>query len=350
MTIDAHPAAPGGAPAHPATGGAPAHSAGPERLLLPVRPADSVRPVDSLRPVRPATIVDIQRFSVHDGPGIRTTVFFKGCPLACRWCHNPDSQRRTPQLLYDPQTCATCLTCVQTCPHDAVSFDGERIVTDSDRCTQCGDCVTTCVHLARAVVGQSMTVDEVFAEVLKDQVFYRHSGGGVTLSGGEPLVHADFAEELLRRLHAEGVHTAVDTSGAVPFSALARVAAYTDVFLYDLKLADSARHREWVGAGNEQIVDNLRRLTAIHDGVVLRMPLVGGVNATTADIEAAAVLIEGLPIRTIHLLPYHDIARHKYRRLGRDYDGDLMAVPDPAAVQLHCAFLRARGYDVHIGG
>ncbi len=283
------------------------------------------------------TLFNIQKFSIHDGPGIRTTVFFKGCPLRCLWCHNPESQNPAPEMLIDESRCTRCGACGAVCP-------------SKEACVFCGSCVVACPRGAREIAGRAYTVDEVVRIVLQDEVFYRQSGGGATLSGGEPLLQIDFAEALLSRLKTEKVHTAVDTCGAVPFSSLARAAKYADLFLYDIKLMDDERHRLHTGVSNRGILENLRKLAAIHRGIHIRMPIIEGVNADMEHIEGTIAFLSGLGIEEVSLLPYHDFAANKYAKLHRIYEGEKMSAPSSEKMEeFRLAFARA-GYRAGIGG
>jgi pyruvate formate lyase activating enzyme len=220
-----------------------------------------------------------------------------------------------------------CRMCAKVCPQEAITNVGSSVFTDLDKCDFCGECVIHCIPGAREIAGAAYTVQEVLDQVLKDRVFYEESGGGVTLSGGEPLVQIDFVEELLRRLQDEGIHTALDTCGIGPFAHLERAAKYTDLFLYDLKLTNDEKHRQFTGASNQEIIENLKELTKIHDNVHLRIPIIEGINAEASFIEETIRLIEGLDIKEVHLLPYHSIAKHKYQKLGREYEDAAMQVP-----------------------
>ncbi len=291
-----------------------------------------------------AMIFNIQKFSLHDGPGIRTTVFFKGCPLTCLWCHNPESQNIRQEMLYDREKCVMCGMCAKVCPRKAITNVNNSMVTDLEKCDFCGECVIYCIPGAREIAGAGYTVQEVVREVLKDRVFYEESNGGVTLSGGEPLVQIDFVEELLRSLKEEGIHTAVDTCGAIPFEDLERAANYTDLFLYDLKLTDDAKHIEFTGASNQDIIENLKKLTQIHDNIHLRMPIIEGVNAESSHIERTMELIDGLNIKQVDLLPYHSIAKHKYKKLGREYEESRMQVPSQETMNHFRDMLAKKGY------
>lgn len=297
-----------------------------------------------------ALIFNIQKFSVHDGPGIRTTVFFKGCPLRCLWCHNPESQNTKKEMLYDRDKCVLCGTCEKVCPKKAIKIENGVLTTDMNKCDFCGECVINCMYGAREIVGKEYTVDEVVNAVLKDKVFYEESGGGVTVSGGEPLMQIDFVEELLKRLKEENVHTAVDTSGAVSFEILERAAKYTDLFLFDLKVMDDEKHIEYIGASNKNIIENLKKLAKIHNNINLRMPIIEGVNADVSHIEKVLELIEDLNIKKVNLLPYHDIAKHKYKKLGRIYEEAKMSKPSDEKMNSFKDMFAKRGYEVKIGG
>lgn len=228
-------------------------------------------------------IFDVKRFSIHDGPGIRTTVFFKGCPLACLWCHNPESQSRAPQIMLRPSRCIACGACVDECAEGAITWNGGGVLTNRALCTSCGVCTQACVAEARELVGRKVTTAEIMAEISRDLAFYDESGGGVTFSGGEPLLQADFLLELLRECKRQEIHTAVDTSGAASWAALAQIAPFVDLFLYDLKLMDEARHKAATGAGNRLILDNLGRLAATGAAIQLRVALIPG-KITTKPI------------------------------------------------------------------
>jgi len=297
-----------------------------------------------------ANIFNIQKFSVHDGPGIRTTIFFKGCPLRCLWCHNPESQNGKNQMLLDRDKCILCGNCVRVCSQGAVKIENNVPVTDMDKCIGCRQCEIYCIPGARELVGREYTVEEVMKEVLKDEVFYNQSGGGVTLSGGEPLFQIDFVEELLVKLKGKNIHTAVDTCGAVNFENIRRVSAYTDVFLYDIKLMDDKKHKEFTGVSNKLILDNLRKLSEIHKNINLRMPIIEGVNADVKHIEDTMDFIKGLNIVKINLLPYHDIAKHKYKKLDIPYEEDKMSKPSEDKMQHFKEMLEKEGYEVKIGG
>lgn len=295
-------------------------------------------------------IFNIQKFSVHDGPGIRTTVFFKGCPLTCMWCHNPESQNIGCEILYNEDKCILCGNCVRACKNGAIEIIQNKLITNMDKCTFNGDCVICCIQNARQIAGKLYTVDEVLKEVLKDKVFYKNSDGGVTLSGGEPLVQADFVENLLIKLKSENIHTAVDTCGAVDFKVLERISKYTDLFLYDIKLMDDEKHKLYTGASNKTIIDNLIKLTKIHNNIYLRLPLIEGINDDEKNITDIIKLLENLNIKRIYLLPYHDIAQHKYKKLGLIYPSEKMKKPSEEKLNTIKEMFERKGFIVKIGG
>lgn len=296
-------------------------------------------------------VFDIKKFSIHDGPGIRTTVFLKGCGLRCWWCHNPESQRPTPELMLRPDLCIRCGACVTVCPQAAVVPDGGGFITDRARCTQCGTCATVCYADAREMVGQEMTVDAVMAEILRDSVFYEDSGGGVTFSGGEPLLQGDFLLALLKACKAHGLHTAIDTCGHAPTETLHRIRSYVDLFLYDLKLMDDTRHREVTGVSNQRILENLRMLDSHGHKIILRIPLIPRINDDVYNIYQMAQLARGLSsLERIDLLPYHKIGQDKYARIGRINPMPKTEPLTETQVNAVAQQLRDCGLNVNIGG
>lgn len=254
-----------------------------------------------------ATIFDIVRGSYVDGPGIRTTVFFKGCNLACAWCHNPESQRMAPQLMLYKDKCTGCGKCLEKCKNALAS------------CDLCGKCALYCPHDARKICGREYTSDEVLREVRKDCAFYDASGGGVTFSGGECMLQIDFLEEILQKCKRYGIHTAVDTAGSVPAAAFERILPYTDLFLFDVKCMDSEKHRRYTGVGNGQILANLSRLLEAKRPIWVRIPIIPTVNDAPEEMEAIRDFLAGCgkPER-IELIPYHAMGEDKYAALGRE--------------------------------
>ena len=228
--------------------------------------------------MKKGTILNIQRFSVNDGPGIRTAVFFKGCPLRCSWCHNPESQSAAPQLLYFENRCILCGECVAVCPNEAIEKN-ERIHTDELKCDSCGTCLGHCAADARKIAGREMRVAEVMAEIAKDAAFYNNSAGGVTFSGGEPLAQFDFLEALATTCKNRGIHTALDTCGHTSWPLLKKTRRWINLYLYDLKLMDTEKHIQYAGVSNSLILDNLRRLTELEADIIVRVPLIPGITA-----------------------------------------------------------------------
>jgi pyruvate formate lyase activating enzyme len=296
-----------------------------------------------------ASIFNIQKFSIHDGPGIRTTVFFKGCPLQCIWCHNPESQNSGKEILYDKNKCTLCGSCIKICQNNAIEIKDNDLEMNMDKCTFCGDCTVSCINSARQIAGKEYTMDQVMKEVLKDRVFYKNSKGGVTLSGGEPLIYAAFVEELLMKLKKENIHTAVDTCGAVDFKVLERISEYTDLFLYDIKSTDEEKHILYTGVSNKNIIENLIKLSKIHNNINLRLPIIEGINADENHIFEILKLIKNTNIKKINLLPYHDIAMHKYEKLGRKYY-EYMKRPADEKLKRYKGIFEKEGYRVKIGG
>ncbi len=296
-------------------------------------------------------VFNIQRFSVHDGPGIRTTVFLKGCPLSCLWCHNPEGGSFHPEIVVVENRCIECGECVSVCPLGLPSGVGGGWAGDKRRCVMCGSCVDACPTEARQIAGRDVWVDEVMEEILKDRVFYDDSGGGVTFSGGEPLAQPRFLTAMLEACRAEGVHTAVDTSGLVSKDRLLDMAALADLVLFDVKLVDAVRHREYTGVSNETILENLRTLGASGCAIWLRVPIIPGINDDPENIEATARLAASLPsVQRVSLLPYHRLGSDKLKRLGSK--DALAGVDHPSADRMQelAAYLEATGFTTTIGG
>jgi pyruvate formate lyase activating enzyme len=265
-------------------------------------------------------VFDIMRFSTRDGPGLRTTVFLKGCPLACWWCHNPESQRPERELMLRPNLCIGCMACLEACPQGAIHSTGLGLITDLEMCQLCGTCLESCYSDARQMVGREMTVSQVMAEIRKDIPFYDESSGGVTFSGGEPLMQNEFLGALLRVCKVEGLHTTVDTCGSVPWSVIDDMRENVDLFLYDLKALDEEIHLKYTGVSNQRILENLVKLSERKQRVRVRAPLIPGINDSLDDLRRLGDFIAGLPNPVeVELLPYHTVGVEKYRRLGRNY-------------------------------
>lgn len=292
-------------------------------------------------------LFNIQRFSTHDGPGIRTTVFFKGCPLRCLWCHNPESQRFGPEVMHNSERCVLCGKCVSGCPNRAISFVGGTVHTDPVKCTGCGLCADECLNCAREVAGREYTVGQVVDTVLRDRTYYGESGGGVTFSGGECMSAPRELITLLRECRQWGIHTAVDTCGFCKTEDLAATMPYTSLYLYDIKCMDPELHRELTGADNEIILKNLRFLKENGANIWLRLPLIGGANCGEGEISALLELAAEIKPAHVSLLPYHNTGSFKYQRLNREA-ADFTSPTADWLEEVRARFEKA-GIDVKIG-
>ncbi len=266
-----------------------------------------------------ALLGGIQKFSTEDGPGIRTTVFFKGCPINCKWCHNPDLISYRPQLLHSPGKCIGCGACLKACPNGAVSADAGGIHIDRKLCTSCGTCTKTCYTDALKMSGDERSVAEIMSEILTDKSFYDKTGGGVTLSGGEVTSHADFAEKLIEECQKKKIDVALDTCGYAPYEDLERLARGSRWILYDIKCIDSEKHRELTGVPNDLIIENLRKLAQDADlkgKVIIRMPLVHPLNDSMEYMHRTCDFLQELGLKTVNGIPYHSMGLSKTRSLG----------------------------------
>jgi pyruvate formate lyase activating enzyme len=298
----------------------------------------------------PAGLVfDIQRYALHDGPGIRSTVFFKGCPLSCWWCHNPEGQSPKPSLMFFESRCIGCGDCIHACPQGAVVRSNGAIHTTS-ACQACGTCADACPSGARKVAGRRMTVSEVMREIESDLIFWDESGGGVTFSGGEPLGQPRFLAALLEACREKRIDTAVETCGLAKLDALLELSDKVGLFLYDLKILDPVKHKKYTGVPNDSILANLEALAQRNKPVVVRFPVVPGINDDSANIRQMAALLTRLHLGQIHLLPYHETGSEKYKRLGLGFRLDDVKAPSPSSVAKIAGEFEKAGFKVKVGG
>jgi pyruvate formate lyase activating enzyme len=296
-------------------------------------------------------IFDIKKYAIHDGPGIRTTVFFKGCPLACRWCHNPEGITIESVRIYRQERCIGCGECIQICPQKVIRQTAESVVSDPAKCHLCQTCADHCPSEAVEFIGQKVTVAEVIRQIEKDIAFYDESGGGITLSGGEPLMQPEFLLELLDACAGLDLHRTVDTTGYADAELLLNVAQKTDLFLYDLKLMNVAKHREFTGVSNEHILNNLKLLVQNGVRIHVRIPIIPGINNDAENIERTGDFVSALGgIEHISILPFHKAAQGKYGRLGMECLTSNIATPTEAQLKIIAEQLKKFGLQVKIGG
>ena len=297
------------------------------------------------------TIFDIKKYAIHDGPGIRSTVFFKGCPLACRWCHNPEGITVASQRIYHQERCIGCGECLQICPHGVMTQTAEGIVSDPAKCDLCQTCADYCPSEAIEFVGRNVTVGEVMREIEKDIAFYDQSGGAITLSGGEPLMQPEFLLRLLDACATLDLHRTVDTTGYADSELILQVAQKTDLFLYDLKLMDAARHRNFTGVSNENILNNLKLLAQNKARIQVRVPIIPGINSDAENIDRTAAFVAALPgVEQVAILPFHNSARSKYGRLGMECVSSGIERPSKDGLKIIAASFEKSGLQVKIGG
>lgn len=264
-------------------------------------------------------IFDIKRYAINDGPGIRTAVFFKGCPLDCWWCHNPEGQSGLPQLMFRSNRCKSSKACLQACPRGAISWK-EGSITNWDECDDCGKCVEVCFAGAREIIGQGMTINQLMAEIERDILFYDQSGGGVTFTGGEPMQQREFLEEALLACKEQQIHTTVDTCGHSSWENFSLILPLVDLFLYDIKLMDADKHIKYTSMSNKLILDNLQNLSSAGAHIIVRIPLIPGINDDGDNLEICGSFLAALPnLDGVELMPYHEIGVAKYEALGMKY-------------------------------
>ena len=297
-----------------------------------------------------AIITDIQRFCVHDGPGIRTVVFFKGCPLRCQWCHNPETYHMNPEIIYEENACIGCGKCISVCPEHAISIKDGSLITDRKKCNNCGKCAYVCPSKARKMVGELYTIEDVVDRVKRDSVFYKNSGGGVTLSGGEVTMQSDFAQKLIIALKSIGIHTALETCGYAPPENFRCVAFEADLTLFDIKHLDAEKHKFYTGVDNKLIHQNLLSAIAAGKEVIARYPLIPGVNDSTQDVEAMGNFCKSVGIDEIHILPFHQAGETKWSGMDMDYSFKGRQGMDVATALETASRLKDLGFKVSVGG
>lgn len=280
------------------------------------------------------TIFNIQKFCVNDGPGIRTTVFLKGCPLRCIWCHNPESKKTAPEMFYNAQKCVKCGRCAKACDKVCHEFSDDVHLYDREKCAVCGKCAEVCPTEALETAGYEISVEDALRDVLKDKVFYDNSGGGMTVSGGEPMLQFDFTLSLMKSAKEAGLHTCMETCGYAPEERYREIAPYVDIFLFDYKITDPEKHRECTGVTNELILSNLRMLDGAGSKIILRCPIIPTVNDTEEHLSAIANLANSLSnVLEINIEPYHPLGSGKSEMLGREYALQGLGFPEEETVK-----------------
>jgi pyruvate formate lyase activating enzyme len=296
-------------------------------------------------------IFNIEKYAIHDGPGIRTTVFFKGCPLRCWWCHNPEGQNPRNELVYREGRCIGCGECVKKCPRKALSCSSEKVILNRKSCNVCGACAQVCPSEALSIAGQEKSVEEVVEAIERDMAFYEESEGGVTFSGGEPLLQPDFLEALLGECNERGIHTALDTSGHASQKVVDRVSRKVSLFLYDMKSMDEAKHKKYTGVSNKLVLKNLQRLVKNGCDVAVSLPIIPGANDCEENVRRTGEFISSLQnVKYVSLLPYHKAGVAKYKNLGRHYKLEKVQPPSPREIEMLKERLEAFGLKVKTGG
>jgi pyruvate formate lyase activating enzyme len=295
-------------------------------------------------------IFDIKKYATDDGPGIRTTIFFKGCPVHCWWCHNPEGQTPTPELMYRKQRCNGCSDCVKACPREAIAHAARQISINRRNCNLCGKCSKKCPTDALTIIGKETTVKEVTKEIDKDAVFYDESKGGITASGGEPLMQVDFLNALLEKCKERYIHTAVDTCGYAPKEAFEKVKDKVDLFLYDIKLMDNKKHMRYTGVSNKLILENFQKLAENGNELLVRFPIIPGINDDEDNVTKTAGFALSHGIENISILPYHRAGTEKYKSLGKAYRMKKTLSPSDEKMKAIKEKLEVLGLRARIGG
>lgn len=266
-----------------------------------------------------ACIFNIQKYSIHDGPGIRTVVFFKGCPLRCLWCSNPESQDPKIQIIWDKNKCLKCLHCIDVCPNKAISLSDNHIKIDSKKCDACLKCINSCPHKVLSAEGDFLTLEQIMKEVMKDEVFYEESNGGVTLSGGEVLIQHEFASQLLKLLKERNIHTAIETTGYTSKEIFSKFIDNVDLLLFDMKHYDREKHFKATNVYNDLIIENLKIAIYREKEVIIRIPVIPGINSSLEDAKGFCKLLKSVNAKKINLLPFHQFGQKKYALLNKEY-------------------------------
>ncbi|MGL4912367.1 MAG: trans-4-hydroxy-L-proline dehydratase activase [Romboutsia sp.] len=298
-------------------------------------------------------VINIQKCSIHDGPGIRTTIFFKGCPLKCAWCHNPESQSYTKEVMYNKEQCRNCEICMSKCPNNAIYKENDNIYLSKEKCIFCETCLDYCLNNAREIVGKEYSIKEIMKEIEKDMIFYEQSNGGVTLSGGEVMaLNIDFIKELLKSCSDKGIHTSIDTCGYTSFDNFDKVLPYTKLFLYDIKLIDCKKHKLFTDVDNTLILNNVKKLSEKGANINIRIPLIEGVNVDDENIEIKKIISFLLPlnIKYVNLLPYHDIGMYKYQKLYKEYKGFEFKCPSDYKLEEIKNLFEENDFTIKVGG
>lgn len=298
-------------------------------------------------------ILNIQKYSLHDGDGIRTTVFFKGCPLECIWCHNPESQDYKKEVLYNEEKCLKCGTCIEKCPNEAIYKGLNVIELEKEKCTYCETCIDFCLNNAREIVGKTYEIKDLVKELIKDMAFYEESGGGVTLSGGEVMTQdIEYIKKLVISLKQKGINVAIDTCGYSKFDNYEAILPFVDTFLYDIKLTSNEKHEFFTKKSNELILNNLKMLSEKGANINIRIPLIESVNVDDNNEEIKKIIdfIKPLNIAKVNILPYHNIGMHKYKKLYMQYEGENLKRPSDEKLEEIKQIFKANNFEIKIGG